>query len=192
MRSLRIYLISGGLLLILYIIAQANRPKTIDWSESLIDKEKAPYGTYILFDRLKDIFPGSAVTAYRQPVYNVIAEDSVANASYLIIAQNINEFSKPDYEQLVKYVEAGNNVFIASEYFGKTFEKYLDIETKEYLELIGNNNPVHFVNPALSPQNHYNIGKGAGSIYFSRFDTLKAVVLGENAHHQANFIKFSF
>jgi len=191
MKSLRVYLIGGAIILVLYIIAQANRPKAINWTETFIDKEKAPYGTYILFDRLGDIFPGSKTTTYRQPVYNVIAEDSIANSSYLIIAPDV-DVTKADYEQLVKYIKEGNDVFIATNYFGKALEKYLNIKTSEYFKIISDDNPVRFANPSLDSGRYFNVDKGAGGVYFNNFDTSKAVVLGENAHHMANFLKFSF
>jgi hypothetical protein len=56
MKSLRIYLIVAGLLLTIYIIAQVNRPKAVDWKITLNSKEKTPYGDYILYNRLGDLF----------------------------------------------------------------------------------------------------------------------------------------
>ena len=191
MKSLKLYLIIGGVLLAVYIIAQLNRPKTVDWSESFSDKEKTPFGTYIVYNRLKDIFPKSRVMAYRQPVYSVIAEDSIKNSSYIIICPEF-ELTKADYDQLVKYVKKGNDVFIASSYFGKAFDKYLKIKTETFLKLGRDTSSVKFLNPALGPQKLYTLDKGTGSNYFSKFDTLRATVIGENVNHQANFIKYSF
>jgi len=188
-KSLKIYLISAGLLLIIYIVAQANRPKAIDWSVTLNSNDKIPFGTYILFNRLNDIFPGAHIRSYRQTVYNVIADDSVANASYLIIAPAI-DLSKEDYEQLVKYVKAGNDVFIGAQYFGKLFRKNLAVATSQNFSFNGKPSTVSFLNPSLNPKKYYSLGKGIGDIYFNRFDTLKAVVLGQNGQHKSNFIKY--
>jgi len=191
MKSLKLYLIIGGILLAIYIIAQLNRPKTVDWSESFSDKEKTPFGTYIVYNRLKDIFPKSRVMPYRHPVYSVIAEDSIKNSSYIIICPGF-EFTKADYDQLIKYIKKGNDVFIASSYFGKAFDKYLKIKTDIFLKFGRDTSSVKFLNPALSPQKLYTLDKGTGSIYFSKFDTLRATVIGENANHKTNFIKYSF
>ncbi len=191
MKSLKLYLIVGAVLLAIYIIAQLNRPKTVDWSESFSDKEKMPFGTYIVYNRLKDIFPKSRVMPYRQPVYSVIAEDSIKNSSYIIICPGF-ELTKADYDQLIKYVKKGNDVFIASSYFGKAFEKFLKIKTETFLKLGRDTSSVKLLNPVLSPQKHYTLDKGSGSIYFSKFDTLHATVIGENVNHKANFIKYSF
>lgn len=191
MKSLRVYLIIAGALLIFYIVAQLNQPKTIDWTESFSAKAKTPFGTYILFNRLNDIFPNSKVTAYRQPIYNVIAEDSIKNSSYLIICKSI-EASKPDYEQLTSYIKQGNNVFIAADYFGSSFEKNLHIETHYNVSFNKNDKSVRFLSQYLDSAKQYKIEKGCGNVYFSKFDTAHAVVIGENIDHRANFIKYSF
>jgi len=190
MKSLKLYLIVGSILLAIYIIAQLNRPKTVDWSESFSDKEKTPFGTYIIYNQLKDIFPKSQIMPYRQPVYSVIAEDSVKNSSYIIICPGF-ELTKADYDQLIKYLKKGNDVFIASSYFGKAFDKNLSVKTEVFLKFGKDTASVKFLNPALG-QKHYTLDKGAGSIYFSKFDTLHATVIGENVNHKANFIKYSF
>jgi hypothetical protein len=190
MKSLRIYLISGAIILTLYVIAQANRPKAVNWTETLSCNEKAPYGTYILFNRLNDIFPDAHINPYHQPVYNVIAEDSIANASYVIIAPSI-DFSKTDDEQIIKYVKAGNDVFIGAEYFGRSFEKDLNVRTTEYFKIISENNSVHFVSPFLDSQKYFTLDKSVGSVYFSQFDTAKMIVLGENSQHNVNFLKYN-
>ncbi|MDB4902690.1 MAG: hypothetical protein JWQ63_1971 [Mucilaginibacter sp.] len=189
MKSLKVYLIIAGLLLAAYIIAQLNRPKTTNWVETFSSKEKTPFGTYILFNRLKDLFPNARIIPYHQPVYNVIAEDSIKEASYIIVCGDI-ELSKSDYKQLIKYIERGNDVFIAAEYFGKLLDKNLSVKTD--FKYNRGNIPVNFVSPYLNPKKHFGINKWAGNYYFSKFDTLNSVVLGENIDHKANFIRYTF
>jgi len=191
MKSLKLYLVAGGILLLIYIVALLNKPKNIDWSETLSNKDKIPFGTYILYDRLKDIFPDSKITPYRRPVYNAIAEDSIKQSSYIIICPQI-DLAKADYDQLIKYIKAGNDVFMAACNFGKLFNKNLKIVTQYNFFIKRQDAPVSFLNPSLNPKKSYKIDKGAGVFYFAKFDTLHAVVIGENARHEANFIKYSF
>ena len=193
MKGLRLYLIIGGVLLIIYIIAQLNRPKAVNWAETLSSKDKIPYGTYILYNRLNDIFPGAHISPYRQPVYNVMAEDSIKQSSYIIICSNI-ELSKPDYHQLEKYLKEGNDVLIAAEDFGSLFEKNLSVTTDNETGFKFNNKGVgvNFVSPYLDPQKYYSIDKGIGNIYFSKFDTARVTVLGKDSKQHANFIRYAF
>jgi len=191
MKGLRLYLILGAALVIIYIIAQLNRPKEIDWQESYINKEKTPYGTYVLYNRLHDLFPGANITPYHQPLYNVIADDSIKNSSYIIICAGIN-LVQPDYDQLVKYLKQGNDVFISAGYFGSLFEQNLNLNVAEDVKFNNNGTPVKFSSHYLDSAKKYSVDKGTGNLHFNKFDTLRAVVLGENDNHQANFIKYSF
>jgi hypothetical protein len=191
MRGLRIYLISGGILLIIYLIAQLNKPKQIDWTESLSNKEKTPYGTYILYDRLHDIFPRSQVKPYDMPVYNAFTDDSIKNSSYIIICKSI-DLSNDDYAQLKRYIQQGNDVFIASDYFGRLFTDTLGIDSYYYFDTANSTYPLRFVNPAIDSSRLYLLDKGIGNNYFNVFDTSKAVVLSVGNGNRANFIKMKF
>jgi hypothetical protein len=191
MRSLKIYLIAGGIFLVLYIMAQVNRPQPINWTETLINTEKIPYGTYIAYNRLKDVFPGAKIVPYRQAVYNVIADDSLSNSSYIIIAPSV-ELDQPDLDAMQKYVSAGNDVFIAANYFGPLFVKKLKVSTAGEYGDSSTYNQDYFVSPYLDSGRYYKVGKHTGQGYFESFDTARTVVLGKDQMHMANYIKMKF
>jgi hypothetical protein len=44
------------LILTITVIYEAVKPKPIDWSFTLESEDKIPYGTYILYNTLADIF----------------------------------------------------------------------------------------------------------------------------------------
>ncbi|RYZ99803.1 MAG: DUF4350 domain-containing protein [Sphingobacteriaceae bacterium] len=187
MRDLKIYLIIAASLLIVYVVVQYNRPKQTDWSATYINTEKKPFGTFILYNRVKDLFPRSVITTRREPVYNVLADSAYRQSAYVIICDRI-EPSATDYEQLKKYVEAGNDVFIAAEDFGSIFEKKLHVETNRFGEF-NKTEFISFVNPKLDPERQYHIDKRAINNYFTVLDTAKTTVLGVDDEGQANFIR---
>src|SRR5476651_536995 len=178
MKSLKLYLIIAGVILVLYIVAEATQPKAIDWSETFSNKDKIPFGTYVLYDRVKDLFPNSQITTYRQPIYNVIAEDSIKQASYIIICRGI-DLSRADYDELVKYIKAGNDVFIAAENFGALLDTTLHVAAFRRFMHGNDGIPVNFVSPHLNPGRTFSVDKGTGSSYFTAFDTSHVVVLSE-------------
>jgi hypothetical protein len=191
MKSLKLYLIAGAVLLIIYIVAKINQPKAIDWTETLSSKDKIPYGTFILANRLNDVFPDAHISTYRQPVYNVVAEDSIKQATYIIICPGA-EFAPPDYKQFIKYLKEGNDVFISAEYYGKQFEKNLNIEVKTNYYLSAKSTAVSYLSPAIPVKKYLIADKNVATSYFSKFDTLHTTVLSENTDHKANFIKYTF
>ncbi|GAA4330785.1 hypothetical protein GCM10023149_36210 [Mucilaginibacter gynuensis] len=191
MRSLKIYLIVTISLFVLYIVVQLNKPKPTNWKETYINTDKIPFGTFILYDRAKDIFPKSQIHAVREPVYNTLADTTLKNTAYVLIGGGI-ELSKPDYERLTAYIKAGNDVFIAVENFGTLFRKNLKIATDNKYDIANNDELVGFVNPALDPEKKYRVDRQAGNMYFSQLDTARALLLGQNTQHKANFVRFKF
>lgn len=191
MKGLRLYLILGGLLVVLYLIAQINQPKELDWSETLSSNDKIPFGTYILHNRLNDIFPNAAVKSLRVPVYNAITDDSIRNSSYVIICQELT-LTKYDYKKLTQYLSKGNDVFIAADAFRGAFEDYLNVQTAITFGLVNRVTPISLVSQHLNPAQQYKVNKGCTNIYFTNFDTAHAVVVGKDTDDNANFIRFKF
>src|SRR3569833_3261712 len=194
MRDFRIYLFIATGLLVLYVIAEINKPKPVDWKETISDIDKVPFGTYIMRQQLKDIFPGSTITPYREPVYNVVADHGIKHASYVLIAGNVG-MNGEDYDKLVLYVKAGNDVFICAYTLGDTLKKRLhtDIDV-ELQDSVGFNTKTNvdakLLNRSLDTSYTYTFDKGICGYYFSRLDTAKAIELGKNNYGHCNFLKY--
>jgi hypothetical protein len=62
---LGIVLLFGG-----YVALEYYRPKPLDWSPTLSNKDKIPYGTYALFDGLPQLLGTDSVASVREPIYN--------------------------------------------------------------------------------------------------------------------------
>jgi hypothetical protein len=192
MKGLRLYLIIGGVLLTLYIIAQFSQGKEINWTETLSSKDKIPFGAYVIHDRLNDIFPKATIKEYHDAVYSVIAEDSLKNSSYIIICPQL-ELTKYDYRKLTEYLKRGNDVFIAAESFRGALANELDLNTGIHVYFLKKTIvPVKLVSPHLDSTKLYRIDKGCTTTSFIGFDTTTAVVVGKDTSNKANFIRFRF
>lgn len=192
MKDLKLYFSAGVLLLIIYLIAQYNRPAPVDWRETFSRADKIPFGTYILFNRLNDVFPDASVTALRKAPYLVFTEDSIRSGCYLIIA-NKAKIDEYDFREMKKYMQRGNDIFLATYYPGKFISDSLKININtEYYSGSEAKTSLHFVNPSLNPEKKYQFKKGISDQYFSGFDTSKAVVLGMNSRGHANFIRYPY
>jgi hypothetical protein len=193
-KAYRRFIIAFVLVLSLYIVAEINRPKPVDWSENLSKDEKTPYGSYILYQQLKDIFPHAAVNSYREPVYNQVNNFTDSNTAYLLAEPSVN-MSKDDLNELLNYVVNGNYVFIAAEEFNKELMDTLKFNTRHRYEVPGNDSitiTINFTNPALHAHTNYGFTAGTIGGYFNKVDTLKSVVLGNNYRNDINFIKIPF
>ncbi len=70
MTTFRWYLL--GLLLLFggYVALEYYRPKPLDWSPTLSNKDKIPYGTYVVYDVLPQVLGTDSVASVRLPIYN--------------------------------------------------------------------------------------------------------------------------
>jgi hypothetical protein len=189
MKDFKIYYGIASVFLILYIVAQYNKPAPINWSTTLNYKDKIPYGTYILYHELNRIFPGAAIKQTNLSLYEGLTNSKDKNAGYIIIAKKI-DVSKTDYRALEKYLRNGNSVFMSALAWESFLSDTLKIETQA--EFRKKNTPVNFSNPRLKQEKPYVLENGVGDLYFSRFDTTKAIVLGKNGNGNVNFLSFKY
>jgi hypothetical protein len=68
--TFRWYLVGLLALFGAYVALEYYRPKPIDWSPTLINKDKIPYGTYVLYDQLPRLLGTDSVETTRLPIYN--------------------------------------------------------------------------------------------------------------------------
>ena len=75
----------GGLLLLFaaYVALEYNRPKPIDWTPTLVNKDRIPYGTWVLYDQLPRLLGTDSVASSRLPIYNQLTGLSLETSDAL-------------------------------------------------------------------------------------------------------------
>jgi len=188
MKGYKIYLIIGSILILLYLVAQYNKPTPTNWAPTYAIKDKIPYGTYILYHRIKDILPNATIQQSKSAIYNTLKAKKFNKTAYLIVAQKA-EIIKTDLDQLIKYMQNGNDVFIATYDLGKV-EKNLKLQAVSTMSAEGST--LNFTNPNLKTDANYGFDRGIGSQYYNKLDTSKATILGVNGNGKPNFIRYSY
>jgi len=144
------YILFITILVIGLVIVEMNRKKPVDWTPTFINTDKNPFGTYIAFDLLKDVFPNQNIKVTRKPVYNELnyvdsdthnrkSGGKTINTCYIFINQAFGISSqygmkesfgidKLDMEHLFKFVDKGNNVLISAENISPLLLDTLGIE----------------------------------------------------------------
>ena len=189
MRDFKIYISIATALLVIYLVAQYNKPSPISWQPTLYYQDKIPYGTYILHNELLHFFPGATVTNTNQNLYDLFHNSNNINSNYLIVSKSVN-ISKYDYKELVAYIEKGNSVLISALGWGGKFADTLDISTG--VELKKKQEGLNFTNEKLKEQKSYQYDKDITSEYFVSFDTAHAVVLGKNENGHVTLLRFKY
>ncbi len=179
-------------MLALYILAEMNRPKPVEWEMTLSKEDKNPYGAYIVYRQLKDLFPQANIHSYRLPVYNQVNNFDDVNTAYFLICPQLN-ISREDVTELLDYVVSGNYVFMASDNFSKALMDSLKFRVTRRFELVNRDSvTINFVNPLLRAKDNYSFKQMTIDGYINKLDTANSLVLGTNQLQDANFIKMPY
>jgi len=189
---------------ILFAIAiiEIYKPKPIDWDPTFVNSDKIPYGTFVVYDRLGDIFYDNDVRETFLPIYDEInAAEFDAPVNYMFVARTLS-FPEIDEEHLLEFVAEGNNAFISAGSLGSLLDTldmefgygsyYLDADDQDTLKLdtarVGNN----FINKNLEKEGGYPLHKNLFNGYISYFDTSTTTILGLDKVGKVNFAKVEF
>jgi hypothetical protein len=165
------------------------QPTPVDWTQTYSKEDKIPYGTYVVYNSLTDIFPGTTVKSFREPVYNVINDHEINNATYIIVGKRVN-LSEYDLGKLLPFIQKGNDVLISSEIFNDTLSRRLKVEADINYDTQSDN--IYFVNSNIDTNKKYSIPDNKYDAYFSELDTAHAISLVQNNFKQSTLIKYSF
>lgn len=98
----------------LYTWYEANRPGPVDWSESYSPQDKIPYGTYIAYRSLSELFPTSTRMISRLSVLETLQQDDSFSGSWIFIGPVVY-FDPVETEHLLEWVAQGHQLFVAAE-----------------------------------------------------------------------------
>ena len=178
-------------LLVLYIIAEVNRPQPVNWTVTISKADKNPYGGYVLFNRLKDLFPYANIQSYRKPAYNQLNNSFQENTAYFLLGESLPA-SQNDVEELLNYVTIGNYLFISSTNFSKGLSDTLHFKTDmAFSALSSDSTSINFIDPAIKNKQDYTFKKMTLDEYFTKYDTAVTTVLGRTTRNRVNFIKMT-
>jgi hypothetical protein len=102
------------------------------------------------------------------------------------------ETNKPDESELIKYIERGNTVMIATDALSKSLADTLKLELRPFDFSMDDKDSVRLrmVNPHLGDTAWYAMKKSTVDGYFHRLDTARAEVLGVNSRGRVNFVRY--
>ena len=192
MKGYRNFVIIFSVLFILYAVAEINKPKPVDWTVSISKTDKNPYGGFIIYNQLKNIFPQAAIQSFRTPVFNQVHNLRQTNTAYFIISPSFTP-SASDFGSVKQYVAKGNYVIASANMFNQPFLDSFGLETAALLSLkLTDSSGINFVNPALKAARNYTFPQAAIDQFFSKIDTAKTTILCINHKGKPVFIKIPF
>lgn len=192
MKGFTKYWIICGLLLGLYLVAQYTKPKPTNWRRTYLPQDKIPFGTYILRQHIADLFPSATQKFSRKTIANTLKENISENANYLLVAGTVKT-SKDDVAQMLKYMKAGNHIFVAAFQINGALADTLKLRIGSDFDFQNKTKyPINFTSPHLKRSLGYYFERGIAAQYFTKLDSSRAIVLGQKYEQNANFVKYKF
>lgn len=175
-------IIAGVLLIAIAILTylESGEQEKINWFPSYAQKDKIPFGTYALYDLLKESRGKQPLQNINIPPYKFLSDSSNTKGTYVFINDYIS-FDDEEALRILKWVSQGNTLFIASREISSKLSDTLNLKTEIYYDLYNLDlKPlVRLVNPHLNRPTPFYVDKDIPSTHFSTIDTLSTVLLGE-------------
>jgi hypothetical protein len=200
----------------LLVATQLFSPKPINWTPTFSGADKNPYGTYILFSRLPDLFPDQKITINSRSLYDVLYlsenyydalysfhTSSQINRYNIILIDQYLELDSLDAKALLQFVAAGNCAFLSASSFGKWLEDTLRLRTAHifslpFLDITRQDASqvdttwLNFTFELHRRKVPYQFARLPRHTVLTSFDTARSTVLGKDAQHRAVFIRIQF
>lgn len=189
---------------VLYIGYEIAGPEPTDWSESYSRNDKIPYGTYILGEELNSLFPGQNIRELIIPPFEYLrnSEGDTTKTRNWIFINDVVDPDKNELSLLMDAVAGGSNLFISTSGPGDALSDTLGFSVSFQTAIssadslftqpgnIQSNTTINFENPELREAGGWTYEESR-SIYFTRVDTAKTVLLGHLSSDNPNFIRMS-
>ncbi len=176
--------------------------KQTNWYENFREKEKSPFGTYIIFNETQKVFNTNEVIYLEENIFDYLAEnyrDTLENyANYICIKPKADKLTGIGLKDLLDFVYNGNDAFLALNYYSTEMKSVLGIETQNddqnvfapanLKKLKGD---LHLENINFSKQD-FSFDRNLRKHYFESFNEEKTIVLGTQKISNTNqpvFIK---
>ncbi|GAL00314.1 hypothetical protein JCM19314_1922 [Nonlabens ulvanivorans] len=174
-----LYVLLGVVVMLFFF--ESSRPRPLNWQKSFTSGDKIPFGAFVLYDQLDEIFNRDDITSVDEvPIDFLLKNDSITNANYIFINDYLS-FDSVESDYLMDFVARGNKVFIASNGAYGTLADTLGLETNSssfYSYSRRDTVRTRLVNKSLKDRS-YVYDKGADYKFFEVYDTLNTKVLGE-------------
>jgi hypothetical protein len=181
-------------------VVYSYAPKPVDWSPTFERKKDTPFGSKLIFENLKDVFPKSKIVTNNKSLYDHLDDAKLKNTNYIIISNKLDLYDV-DMRALLNYVADGNNVFIStnelSYHFQDTIGCYfnMNFSIKDIIpnKVNAKNNYTHtFTNKSLGKNYVYNFKRMFDPTIIYIADTLAYKVLAVDDKKNPVFVSTKY
>lgn len=188
-------------ILILSLLFLISCDKT-NWSENYREKEKSPFGTYIVYNEAKNLFDDEEIVFLKDNFYDYLFKnyDTIKEdfGNYICIKNNVNKLPEDGITDLLSFVYDGNNAFISLNYFNDNLKEKLEITTNNLdrdlfsIEDLKTLKGKFFLKDKSFKKDSFAFDRNIRRHYFTTYNENKTIVLGTSQVDEEkvpNFLK---
>lgn len=179
---------------VLIVTGNNKNSRKLDERITMQKKDKIPYGAYVAFTNLQQLFPAALVYVSRQePGYWDSLSNYDSSQAYFVITDKFSA-DKDEVRKLISFVEVGNDVFISARYFSAAADGIFGLTSSSYdVSFFPEDNKddsmkISLSNPAFGPAVTYTYPGKTSYSYFDEVDTTTTDILGYDEKQRSNFI----
>ncbi len=184
-------------MLVLAFVSNYSRERQLNEHLTFKKKDKIPYGTYAAFQHLPYLFPNASVVVNKKSPANFDPVQSGEKGQLFLIISPQFLASEEEMDELIKFAQKGNNVFISTRVLSYQAQDMLHCRTAyaEFAFLNAGSDPsddtltVFLNKPPFLHIDAYNFPGKRFDSYFYKYDSSITYELGTNNNGSVNFIR---
>lgn len=175
--------------------------KKTNWQENFREKEKSPFGTYVLFNEAKELFDTKEVHYLKENVYDYLYhnfEEDEDFGNYICIKSSAYRLNETGLNDLLSSVYNGSNLFLSLNYFSEFLKETLEITTNNLDKNVFTPSILKALEGKFTLENEafkeqtYTFDRNIRRHYFLTYNEKNTIVLGKteiDGEKVPNFIK---
>ena len=184
------------------MVFQLTSCKKTNWNENYREKEKSPFGTYIVYNEAKTLFKNQEIVYLKQNIYDYLFDNynttSANFGTYICIKNNAFRLTKDGVKDLLSFVNDGNNAFISLNEFNDDLKEQLEFTTNNLDENVNNVKALKALKGEYSLEYKafdnevFTLDRNSKRHYFISYNKNKTIVLGStkiDGEKLPNFLK---
>ncbi len=184
------------------MVLQLTSCKKTNWNENYREKEKSPFGTYIIYNEAKTLFKNEEIVYLKQNIYDYLFDNynttSANFGTYICIKNNAYKLTKDGVKDLLSFVNDGNNAFISLNEFSDDLKEQLEFTTNNLDKNINSIKALKALKGEYSLEYKgfenevFTLDRNSKRHYFISYNKNKTIVLGTtkiDGEKLPNFLK---
>ncbi len=176
-----------------------------NWNENFKEKEKSPFGTYILHSEASNIFKNQEVITLKENIYDYLFTNYIVNPTvfktYFLAKKSAFKLEENGIHSLLDFVNEGNTAFLALEHIPFQLKDTLHFTNNNLDKNVYQNQKLKALQGTFSLNNFvfegekFSFDRNIRRNYFVEYDEDITTILGEikvDGENVPNFIKIQF